>query len=65
MINFRTLNIWQEGITIVTNVYKLAELLPAEEKYGLEVKSVALPYLNHQILLKVAVETVKWILSDF
>jgi hypothetical protein len=35
MRNFRTLNIWQEGITIVTNVYKLAELLPAEEKYGL------------------------------
>jgi len=30
-----------------------------------EVKSVALPYLYLQILLKVAAETVKWILSDF
>lgn len=35
MRNFRTLNIWQEGNTVVTNVYKLTELLPAEEKYGL------------------------------
>ena len=35
MRNFRTLNIWQEGIAIVKQVYHLAELLPVEEKYGL------------------------------
>ena len=35
MRNFRTLNIWQEGIAIVKQVYRLAELLPVEEKYGL------------------------------
>ena len=35
MRNFRTLNTWQEGIAIVKQVYRLAELLPVEEKYGL------------------------------
>jgi len=34
--NFRTLNIWNEGITLVKNVYQLAKLLPTEEKYGLK-----------------------------
>ncbi len=36
MRDFRTLNIWQEGIVIVKQVYQLAELLPVEEKYGLK-----------------------------
>ena len=36
MRDFRTLNIWQEGIAIVKQVYQLAELLPVEEKYGLK-----------------------------
>ena len=35
MRNFRTLNTWQEGIAIVKQVYRLAELLPVEETYGL------------------------------
>ena len=35
MRNFRTLNIWQEGIAIVRQIYYLAALLPVEEKYGL------------------------------
>ncbi len=35
MRNFRTLNIWQDSISIVKKVYKLAESLPLEEKYGL------------------------------
>ena len=35
MRNFRTLNIWQEGIAIVKQIYRLAEWLPVEEKYGL------------------------------
>ncbi len=35
MRNFRTLTIWQEGISIVKQVYRLSKLLPAEEKYGL------------------------------
>ena len=34
MRNFSTLNIWQEDIAIVKQVYRLAELLPFEEKYG-------------------------------
>ena len=35
MRDFRTLNIWKEGIAIVKQVYRLAEFLPVEEKYGL------------------------------
>ena len=35
MRNFRTLNIWQDSITIVKKLYRLAESLPPEEKYGL------------------------------
>ena len=34
--NFRTLNIWINGITLVKHVYQLAELLPTEEKFGLK-----------------------------
>ena len=36
MRNFRTLNIWQQGIQLVLDVYKLSEELPNEEKYGLK-----------------------------
>ncbi|MBN2011839.1 four helix bundle protein [candidate division KSB1 bacterium] len=36
MRDFRTLNIWKEGISLVKNVYNLADLLPQEEKYGLK-----------------------------
>lgn len=35
MRNFRTLKNWHESITIVKEIYKLAELLPLKEKYGL------------------------------
>jgi len=35
MRDFRTLNIWKGGIVIVKQVYRLAEFLPIEEKYGL------------------------------
>ncbi len=36
MRNFRSLNIWKEGITLVKRIYKLVEVLPSEEKYGLK-----------------------------
>ena len=36
MRNFRSLNIWKEGIELVKRIYKLAELLPPEEKFGLK-----------------------------
>ncbi len=35
MRNFRNFKIWEEGIAIVTQVYKLSKSLPSEEKYGL------------------------------
>ncbi|MBI9057966.1 MAG: four helix bundle protein [Labilibaculum sp.] len=35
MKNFRKLNIWQNGITIVKMTYRLADMLPNDEKYGL------------------------------
>ncbi len=36
MRNFRNFNVWKEGIRIVKEVYKLSELLPGAEKYGLK-----------------------------
>lgn len=36
MRNFRELKIWQKGMDIVVEVYKLTSLLPAEEKFGLK-----------------------------
>lgn len=35
MRNFRKLQIWQNGVEIVKEVYKLSSQLPKEEKYGL------------------------------
>ena len=35
MRDFRKLKIWEQGIEIVKQIYKLAEKLPAEEKFGL------------------------------
>ncbi len=36
MRDFRKLHIWQNGITIAKEVYKLSSELPKEEKYGLK-----------------------------
>ena len=36
MRNFRNLKIWKDSFTTVKKVYHLAELLPLEEKYGLQ-----------------------------
>ncbi|WP_179344705.1 four helix bundle protein [Winogradskyella ursingii] len=35
MRNFRTLEIWKNGITIVKQIYLLSQQLPSEEKFGL------------------------------
>ncbi|PKQ64969.1 four helix bundle protein [Labilibaculum filiforme] len=35
MRNFRKLNVWQNGISILKRIYRLVELLPENEKYGL------------------------------
>jgi four helix bundle protein len=35
MRDFRKLDIWKNGITIVTQVYELSEKLPLNEKFGL------------------------------
>jgi len=36
MRNFRTLNIWKNGINLVKEVYGVSAMLPEEEKYGLK-----------------------------
>ena len=36
MRNFRKLNIWIDGITLVKEIYQLIQLLPNEEKFGLK-----------------------------
>ena len=35
MHNFRKLNIWTESVELVTEIYRVTEKLPKEEKYGL------------------------------
>ena len=35
MKNFKKLKIWQKGIEIVKEVYRISSLLPEKEKYGL------------------------------
>lgn len=35
MRDFRKLEIWENGIEIVKQIYKLSDKLPAEEKFGL------------------------------
>ncbi|OFX18684.1 MAG: four helix bundle protein [Bacteroidetes bacterium GWA2_31_9b] len=35
MKNFKKLKIWEKGIQIVNEVYKIAQKLPEKEKYGL------------------------------
>lgn len=36
MRDFRKLNVWIQGIEIVTQIYKLSEQLPDTEKFGLK-----------------------------
>ena len=36
MRNFRKLKIWEQGVEIVKEVYKLSQKLPSEEKFGLK-----------------------------
>ena len=36
MRNFRKLKIWQQGIEIVKEVYRLSQKLPSEEKFGIK-----------------------------
>ena len=36
MRDFRKLNIWQNGISIVKMTYRMAEMLPENEKFGLK-----------------------------
>lgn len=47
MRNFRTLNIWENGINLVKEVYCLSALLPDAEKFGLKTQickaSVSVP----------------------
>lgn len=35
MRDFKTLNIWQDGMEMVKSVYQIVRLLPSEEKFGL------------------------------
>ncbi len=36
MRDFRTLNIWQDGMILVKQVYQIVDLLPKDEKFGLK-----------------------------
>lgn len=38
MRNFRTLTVWQKSMNLFVEVYKLSNLLPAEEKFNLVVQ---------------------------
>ncbi len=36
MRDFKTLNIWQEGMTLVKDIYDIDDLLPENERFGLK-----------------------------
>lgn len=36
MRNFRELEIWKEGMGVTTDIYKITNLMPTEEEYGLK-----------------------------
>ena len=36
MRNFRKLKIWEQGIVLVKEIYKIAQKLPSDEKFGLK-----------------------------
>ncbi len=36
MRDFKTLNIWQDGISLVREIYQIIDILPPNEKYGLK-----------------------------
>jgi four helix bundle protein len=36
MRNFRKLKIWEQGIVIVKEIYKITQKLPSDEKFGLK-----------------------------
>jgi len=36
MRNFRELRIWQEGMNLVVDIYRVANQLPKHEDYGLK-----------------------------
>lgn len=39
MRNFRKLNIWNNGVLLVKEIYQLSTLLPDQEKYGIKCQS--------------------------
>jgi hypothetical protein len=54
MKNFRQLLVWQKGLQIATNAFKLVSTFPGEQKF-----------LFLQILQKEAAAAVKRIIADF
>lgn len=38
MLNFKQLKIWQKGMEIAVNAFKLVETFPKEEKFGLSLQ---------------------------
>lgn len=35
ILSYRDLNVWQNGMNLVEDVYKITAIFPKEEKYGL------------------------------
>jgi hypothetical protein len=64
MRNFKELKIWQKGMDIAVNCYKIIAGFPKEEKFGLSLKLLGRESLYHQMLLKAAAEKAKRIIQD-
>lgn len=65
MRKFKNLEIWKQGVELVKEIYKLSEVLPTEEKFGLRSQitraSVSIP----SNIAEGAVEIAKLSLKDF
>ena len=63
MRNFRDMHIWNQGMDLAVDAYKILKQFPREEEYGMKAKFGKLPFQFHQILQKDAVVPVKRNLS--
>jgi len=55
--SFEDLNIWKEAHYLTLEIYRIAQLFPKDEMFGLTLQLKRVAYLFQQILLKEWAET--------
>ena len=64
MKNFKELRIWQKGMDIAVNCFKLTATFPKEEKFGLSIQVTRAAVSIPSNIGKEAAEIVKKIMQD-